>query len=261
MKKFPNINAHLCWKIVFMGSMCFCFDSFKTRQRKYSEAEHTEKSCVHSGIDRMNITRLSFRRCIPESLKMPGDAGERGKVHRKLSWGSPHTARGVVSSQMPVPGGYTLVSPTCQLPSSLLYIKQIFKVSWWFSPGIRGWGSCPDHILSFKEANVISGPQSCARKLSNILQFSQCTITELLILLPLCSPEARKLLSHTCGSHTQAHKNLLSPCLSKLRLETYYSTYNNMIIYKLSGQFTIGRLRTRQDKFVKMNWEQDKISS
>lgn len=128
MKKYPNINAYLCWKIVFMGSMCFCFNSFKTRWVKYSEAGDTENSFLSSGIDGMNITTLSCRSCIPESLKKSGDSRGCDKVHRKPSQGSPHSARCVVPAKCQCsethPG-----EPACQLPSSLHYLKQIFKVS------------------------------------------------------------------------------------------------------------------------------------
>lgn len=117
MKKIPNINVHLCRKIVFMGSMCFCFDWFKIRWGKYSEADDTEKSFLSSGIDGINITTFSCRSCIPESLKKSGDSGECDKVHKKLFWSNPHTARCVVSSQMLGTRGYNLVSPASLFPS------------------------------------------------------------------------------------------------------------------------------------------------
>ena len=52
------------------GSTCFCFDSFKTRLGKNSGADHTEKSCLSSGIDGMNYTSFLSSICITESLKI-----------------------------------------------------------------------------------------------------------------------------------------------------------------------------------------------
>lgn len=122
-------SVFICAENFFMGGMCFCFDSFKTRWGKYSEADDKEKSFLSSGIDGMNTNALSCESCIPENLKNSNDPGECDKVHRKLPQGSPHTARSVGSSQIPVPRQYSLVSPACQLPSSLHYLKQIFKFS------------------------------------------------------------------------------------------------------------------------------------
>lgn len=83
-----------------------------------------------------------------------------------------------------------------------------------------------------------------------MLQLSQCAITELLILLPLCSPVSRETLSHTRAC---TQKLPLSLSLRRFRLETYHSIKNNTIRFKLSRQYTVGRLWASQDKkFIKM---------
>lgn len=122
----------MCWKIVFMESMCSCFDSFKTRWGKYSEADNTEKSFLSSGIDGMNINTLSCKSFILESLKMSGDSGECDKVHRKLFQGSP----GVwYPAKCQCPEDTPWWAQLSSFP--LHYVQQIFMVS-----------GAKDHVLT-----------------------------------------------------------------------------------------------------------------
>lgn len=69
-ENFPNIDGHSRCGIVSWESTCFCFDSSKITLGKNSGADHTEKSCLSSGIDEMNSTSLPCRSCITESLKI-----------------------------------------------------------------------------------------------------------------------------------------------------------------------------------------------
>lgn len=238
-ENFPNTDSHSYCRTVPWGRTWFCFDSFKTRWGKNSGADYTEKSCLSSGIDGMNYTSFPCRTCITESLKIAWWCWEVWQGPWDAVLGQP-TYYQEVSIQLAASALGKHPGEPCS-PASLFpsLFKEKFQNLVMVLSRNRGLGLMSwQYSLIQRGAKKIFRPQTCAGKLLNVLQLSQCTITELLILLPLCSPVAREIFSHTCAC---TQKLALCISLCRFKLETYHSIKNNTIRLKLSRQYTVGR--------------------